>query len=88
MQEAKDIDGNIVREGSRVRVLSIRASVVARLTANERADVLSMMGEVFEVYEIDEWGSAWVEKWWKDSEDESRSHSLGLASEEMKLVPD
>jgi hypothetical protein len=23
-----------------------------------------MVGEMFEVYEIDECGSAWIEKWW------------------------
>ncbi len=86
MAEAKDVDGEIVREGARVRVLVIRESVIARLSPEERADVLSMKGEIFEVSEIDEFGSAWVTKWWKDGEDTSHSHSLGLAASEMKLV--
>jgi len=36
-----------------------------------------MLGEVFEIYEIDEWGGAWVQY---------QSHSLSLESDEMELV--
>jgi len=39
--------------------------------------VRSMLGEVFEIYEIDEWGGAWVQY---------QSHSLSLESDEMELV--
>ncbi len=45
-----------------------------------------MIGEVFEVYEIDEWGSAWVEKSWRTDGQESRSHSLALDALEMEVV--
>jgi len=36
-----------------------------------------MLGEVFEIYEIDEWGGAWGQY---------QSHSLSLESDEMELV--
>lgn len=45
-----------------------------------------MQGEVFEVYEIDDWGSAWVKKWWNEGAEESLSHSLALSPREMELV--
>ena len=47
-----------------------------------------MVGEVFEVREIDEFGSAWVEKWWHDADGQSHNHSLALASHEMEIVED
>ena len=48
----------------------------------------SMEGEVFEVYEIDEWGGAWVEKWWRAADGTSSSHSLGLGPNQMEVVLD
>lgn len=44
-----------------------------------------MAGEIFEVYDVDEWGGAWVEKWWHESDDEASSHSLGLSPSEMEV---
>jgi hypothetical protein len=44
-----------------------------------------MVGEVFEVYEIDEHGAAWVEKVWNDPNGQ-RSHSLALDAHEMEVA--
>jgi len=86
MAITKDIDGNVVREGSIVRILTIRPSVIARLAPAERDDVLSMKGQEFEVYEVDQFGAAWVKKWWKTGADQSYSHSLALDPKEMRLI--
>lgn len=32
---------------------------------------------------IDEWGGAWVEKWFNEGEEVTNSHSLSLGSHEM-----
>jgi len=45
-----------------------------------------MKGDELEVYEVDEFGAAWVKKWWRHGDDESYSHSLALSPEEMRLV--
>ena len=45
-----------------------------------------MIGEILEVYEIDDYGSPWVKKWWCLPEGKSFSHSLALASSEMEVV--
>jgi hypothetical protein len=77
-----------VTVGTKVRVLGISDSLRRDLPAEEWRDLKTMVGEVFEVYEIDEYGAAWVEKWWHDSDGQSHSHSLALDSHEMEVVGD
>jgi hypothetical protein len=86
--EAQDINGTVVRVGTRVRVLKISASVLAQLPPSEADCARSMEGEIFEVYEIDEWGGAWVEKWWRTDDGTSSSHSLGLGPTQMEVAPE
>jgi hypothetical protein len=80
-----DRNGHAVAVGTRVRVVGVASSVLDRLEAPERERVLSMVGESFDVYEVDEWGGAWVEKWWNESDDKGSSHSLGLQPAEMEV---
>jgi hypothetical protein len=82
--EVRDRNGNLVTVGSHVRVLSIAPLDLSAEPA-EVERVQSMLGQVFEVYEIDPYGRAWVEKWWHLSPDQSISHSLALESKEMEL---
>lgn len=85
----KDKHGRPVVVGSRVRLLELSPSFLESLPKEEIEDVLSMIGEVFEVYEIDEHGSPWIEKGWHFPEDEKySSHSIALDSNEMELVDD
>ena len=86
--EAQDINGTVVRVGTRVRVLKISPSVLSQLPESEAECARSMEGEIFEVYEIDEWGGAWVEKWWRAGDGTSSSHSLGLGPNQMEVVPE
>jgi hypothetical protein len=81
-----DRNGATVAVGSVVRVLDIPESLLAKLSSDEAARVKSMKGAVLSVYEIDEWGSAWVEKWWSVGEEDPRSHSLALGPSEMEVV--
>ena len=85
-QHTQDRLGSQVNEGTRVRVVEISLSVLEPLAAPEIARVQSMLGEVFSVYEVDEWGRAWVEKWWREGEEHSLSHSLALEPQEMEVV--
>jgi hypothetical protein len=81
-----DRNGLPVKAGTRVRVVAVPESVLDRLEPSERLRVQSMCGETFEVYDVDEWGGAWVEKWWHESDDRSVSHSLGLRPAEMEVA--
>ncbi len=54
---AKDKYGRPVAVGSQVRILELSPSFLASLPPDEVDDVRSMIGEVFEIYEIDDYGS-------------------------------
>ena len=69
-----------------MRVLEISPAVLSQLPQSEADCARSMQGEIFEVYEIDEWGGAWVEKWWRTADGTSSSHSLGLGPNQMEVV--
>jgi len=85
--EVRDINGVAVRVGTRVRVLRISDSVLSQLPESEAEAARLMEGEVLEVYEIDEWGGAWVEKSWPEADGRLVSHSLGLGPGQMEVVP-
>lgn len=82
---ARDIHGKEVRAGSRVTVLRIDPSVWEHLPEDEQAELKSMVGEVFEVYEVTN-KFASVEKWWRDDAEHSHSHSIALSQDEMELM--
>lgn len=83
----RDRNGREVVVGARVRVVSLSESFLKSLPDDERDDVMSMIGEVFEVYEIDEYGSPWVGKGWNSENGETyRGHHLALEPAEMEVV--
>lgn len=87
MGMAQDAYGRPVLQGTRVRLLSLSGEWFDNLPADEKADVLSMIGEVFEVTEIDEYGYPWIGKSWPDAtEGKWRGHSIALESQEMEVV--
>ncbi len=84
--EAHDISGKPVRVGTQVRVLKISDEVLSQLPESEADAARLMEGAVLEVYEIDEWGGAWVEMSWPEDDGKPVSHSLGLGPEQMQVV--
>lgn len=81
----KDVHGNEVFKNAFVKILSLNPKDFAHLNENELLEVMSMVGEILEVYEIDEYNQAWVRKEWKVSEDDIKGHSVGLSSHEFEL---
>ena len=82
-----DRNGRVVKVGSRVRIVQLSESMIKSLPENEIEDVRSMIGEVFEVTEIDEHGHPWVGKgWMSNSGEEYRGHSIALEPTEMEVV--
>ena len=80
MQPPKDRNGNVVCVGDRVRLVCLLSgNWLQELPFEEKSDVMSMIGEVFVVEEIDKFGSPWIRK---------LSDSIALASDEMELVND
>ncbi len=81
-----DRNGRAVSVGTHVRVLAIAPSLKASIPATEWSELQEMLGQVFPVREIDEWGQAWVEEWWYSEGETSFCHSLRLDSHEMEVV--
>lgn len=82
-----DRSGRSVTVGTRVRVLAITPSLRTSLPEGEWDELQTMVGEVFAVCEVDEYGWAWVEKWFESEGDGRSCHSLALAPDEMEVVP-
>jgi hypothetical protein len=89
MSEPKDRNGNLVRIGTHVRLIALSGRWLDELPDDERVDVISMVGEVLEVEEIDEDGRPWIRKSWPDGDDGScYGHSIALDPDEMEVVND
>ncbi len=89
MNKDKDIcdcNGVPVEVGSKVKVISVPDTLLNKIPENEVANLKSMIGKVFTVYEIDEWGGVWVEKWFGGDSDVPNYHSLSLDSNEMEVI--
>jgi hypothetical protein len=87
MRQPVDRNGKLAVAGSKVRIVSLSRSWIAELPQDEQVHILSMIGETFEVEQIDEYGQPWVRKSWPGPEEGMcRSHSLALEPHEMELV--
>ena len=78
--------GKRVTVGTRVRILQIAPYLKDSLPAEEWEELQTLVGEVFAVCEVDEYGAAWVEKWFESEENGRYCHSLSLAPDEMEVV--
>ncbi|MBL8300183.1 MAG: hypothetical protein JNN30_17735 [Rhodanobacteraceae bacterium] len=86
-QSPVDKNGQSVFVGSKVRVVGLSGGWLESLPEEEKADILSMVGEVFVVEEIDEYGQPWVRKSWpNEAEGTCHSHSVALEQHEMELA--
>ena len=82
-----DCDGRPIEVGSQVRVLSLSGQWFDALPAEERQEVASMVGEIFVVEDIDEYGQPWISKYWTDpGEGRCHGHTVALEPFEMQLV--
>jgi hypothetical protein len=87
VRRPQDRNGKLIRVGSLVRVLSLSGDWFDSLPEDERAKVQSMVGQVFVVEEIDEYGQPWVRKSWpNEAEGTCSSHSVALEPREMEFI--
>jgi hypothetical protein len=83
----RDRNGNAVSVGDRVRLLALSGRWFDELPSDERDDVLSMVGAIFEIEEIDECGQPWIRKSWPNEEAGTcRSHSIAVEPQEIELM--
>ena len=82
----KDCNDQPVALGDKVRVLSVPNWLLQRVPKDEVDNLKSMVGEIFIVDDIDEYGEVWIEKEWHLGGGKIQSHSLSLNPEEMELI--
>jgi hypothetical protein len=88
-REPVDRNGKLVAVGTLVRVVQLSGSWFEQLPPDERIRVESMIGQVFPVEEIDQYGQPWVRKSWpNEAEGTCQSHSVALEPSEMEFVGD
>jgi len=89
-QSPIDKNGDAICVGAHVRLLCLLpGDWLDELPADERQDVLTMIGEIFKIEKIDEHGYPWIRKSWTNETDGTcHSHSIALEPQEMKLVDD
>jgi hypothetical protein len=87
MRSPIDRNGTVVHVGSRVRLLSLSGGWFDALPAEEKLNVQSMIGEEFEIEEIDKYGQPWVRKSWSnEAEGTCNSHSVALEPNEFECL--
>ena len=78
--------GRVVERGDKVRLLTIRPSILKRLAGSELADVSSMLGQVLEVFDVYDDGLVWVSLSWLRDDGTHEIHSVAVDPEAIELV--
>ncbi len=81
----KDRDGKPVHVGQLVRVVCLTGPVLDEVEPEAQHEVLSMIGEVFEVDSIVD-GRVWVFTGWQDADNTANHLLVDLQPHEMKVV--
>ncbi len=86
MELPKDRNGKEVNVGSHVRLISLSGNWLENLPTDEKTEIHAMIGKIFVVEEIDEYGCPWISRSWNDPDsDECNSHSITLEAHEIEL---
>lgn len=81
-----DKHGQTVERGDFVRLLTIRPSILKRLTGSELTDVSSMLGQIIEVFDVYDDGLVWVSLSWPRENGTTEIHSIAVDPEAIELV--
>ena len=81
-----DKHGQTVKRGDFVRLLTIRPSILKRLTGSELTDVSSMLDQILEVFDVYDDGLVWVSLSWPRENGTTEIHSIAVDPEAIELV--
>ena len=81
-----DKQGKAVEREDFVRLLTIRPSILKRLTGSELTDVSSMLGQTLEVFDVYDDGLVWVSLSWPREDGTTEIHSIAVDPEAIELV--
>lgn len=83
--KSKDINGDVVFVGDRVRIISIDPVFLDGLPDDEKKCVRSMIGQTLEIEKI-EGKYIYISQSWQFSDESYQFHTVCLAPNEIELV--
>jgi hypothetical protein len=88
MQDSSIIDrhGKPVAVGDIVRIVKLSQEFIDHFAEDDQVLILSMVGQFFKIYGIDELGQPYVCKEWHDEHGRPQTHVIALDADEMERV--
>jgi hypothetical protein len=88
MQDPKltDRHGKPVAVGDIVRIVKLSQDFLDNFSEQDQELILSMVGKLFKIYGVDEYGQPWVSKEWHDENGIMQTHIIALDPDEMERV--
>ena len=81
-----DCNGNAVFTGDKIKLLKLSESLLSEIPEEEAMILESMIGKIFQIDEIDEFGNTWVNLCVYHGKGMNECHSYNLDSGEMELI--
>jgi hypothetical protein len=88
MQDPKltDKNGRPVAIGDIVRIVKLSQDFIENFPEQDRVLIETMIGQLFKIYGIDEFGQPWVSKEFHDEDGKLQSHIIALDPDEMERI--
>lgn len=89
MHDSKIVDrhGKPVVIGDIVRIVKLGQDFISNFPEDDQVLVLSMVGQFFKIYGMDEFGQPYVCKEWHDEQGHPQTHMIALDADEMERIP-
>jgi hypothetical protein len=81
-----DCKGRPVKLGDLVRITQLPPAYLAKVEPADRVALTAMIGKVYIVDDIDDFGQAWVTEMRDNGDGTHDGTGVGLASDEMELI--
>ena len=88
MQDPKltDRHGRPVAVGDIVRIVKLSQEFIDHFPEPDQILIQSMVGQLFKIYGVDEYGQPWVNKEFHDETGRPQSHIIALDPDEMERI--
>lgn len=88
MQDPKLLDrhGKSVAVGDIVRIVKLSQDFIDNFSKPDQVLIVSMIGQFFKIYGIDDYGQPWVSKEWQDENGKLQTHIIALDPDEMERI--
>jgi hypothetical protein len=82
----QDCHGKTIAPGDIVKIISLSKEFIRDFPSDERILIESMVGQLFKIYGVDEFGQPYVIKEWHDEHGQLQTHVIALDPHEMEKI--